>query len=195
VGDQLYLHQVGTNGMPFIHVTSRGRAEVVLFGSDLQLETPLLLKVGNKLVITAGEGADKIQIRRFDTGRDVYQRECEPKLCDVIRKAISMGATYPDIVGMLVQADRQHNLPGRLEIDTLPDPTRIAARIQRATDSTTKASDNVAMPNLFRWSEPRKSSVRAKTDDGEEVASTDTDEESKTRKPSLWDRLRRRTAN
>ena len=195
VGDQLYLHQVATNGTPFIHVTSRERAEVVLFGRDLPLETPLLLKVGNKIMLTAGEGADKIQLRRFDAGQDVYQQSCEPKLRDVIRKAISMGATYPDIVGMLVQADRQHNLPGRLEIDTLPDPTRIIARIQRVSTSSGKANDNVAMQNLFRWSDPRKSSVKSKSEDGEKVASTDTDEDSKTRKPSLWDRLRRRSAN
>lgn len=197
VGDQLFLHQVATNGTPFVHITSRERAEIVLFGRDLQLETPLLLKVGNKIILSASEGAPQLQMSRFDTDQPVRQQGCELKIRDVVRKAINMGASYPDIVGMLVQADRQHNLPGRLEMDTHPDPTRIVSRLQKVSNTTTKANDNVAMPNLFRWSEPRKSGLKPHDDDGdgEEVASTDTDGDSKERKPSLWDRLRRRSAN
>jgi hypothetical protein len=196
VGDQMYLHQVATKGSPFIHITSRERAEVVLFGSDLQLETPLHLRIGNKIMLSASEGADKLQMRRFDTGREVYQQTCEPTIRDTIRKATAMGATYPDIVGMLVQADRQHNLPGRLEMDTLPDPTRIIARIRKLSDTPAKSNDNVAMPNLLGWSESRDSAPKIRGDDNDEkVASSDSDEDSKARKPSLWDRLRRRSAN
>ena len=194
VGDQLYLHQVASTGAPFIHITSRERAEIVLFGRDMKLETPLLLNAGNKIMLSASGGAPVIKMSRFDTGQPERHQWCELDMRDVIRKAIDMGASYPDIVGLLVQADQQHNLAGRLAIDTMPDPTRVLARVRRMSDGPGKATENVAMPNLFRWTDPRRSGGKSDSDDGDEekIASKNAPEP---QKPSLWDRLLRRTAN
>jgi flagellar basal body P-ring protein FlgI len=194
LSDEMFLHQVSSTGSPLIHVSSRDRAEIVMFGRDLQFQTPLVLKVGNHIILQADAGADHVQMSSFMPGAPARYKAGTLEIRDVIRKAAALGASYPDIVGMLLQADHQHNLPGRLEVDKLPDPTQLIARLQHASNQPSKASDNVAMPNLFHWTESRKSAKDRSDDD--EVASADAEKENPiAAKPSLRDRLLRRTAN
>ncbi len=197
LADQVYLHEVPSNGKMVIHVSSRDRPEIVLFGERLQFQTPLSLKIGNNIVLTAPAGATKLQMSRFDPGQPVGQQFCATDITDVIAKAMDMRATYPDIVGMLVQADKQHNLPGRLEMDALPDPRLLISRLQGATESSEKPPENVAMPNLLGWTEPRKRGSKDRAENSDDLAEDDSDERERKylTKPTFWDRLFRRTAN
>jgi hypothetical protein len=195
VGDRMFLHQVVSSGTPFIHVSSRDRAEIVLFGRELRFETPLVLKAGNKITLMAEEGSDQVTIRRFARGEPVRQYAATLNVRDVVRKAVALGATYPDIVGMLLQASRQHNLPGRLEVDQIPDPLEFVARLQRISNQPTKATENVAMPNLFRWTDSRKSAKDRPSDEGDESKETVKSTEATASKPSLLKRAFGRTAN
>ena len=80
-----------------------------------------------------------------------------PTVAEVIKAASDMGAKYPDIVQMLVQAEHQHNLPGEIAIDKLPKPGRVYHRKpedmngnlsnQRATP--VPIGNDGLMPNLF----------------------------------------------
>jgi flagellar basal body P-ring protein FlgI len=197
VGDEMFLHQVSSSGNPFIHVSSRDRAEVVLFGRDLQFQTPLLLKVGSKITLHAEAGDESIVLSRYVRGEPDRHLKSSLKIRDIVRKAVGMGATYPDIVAMLVQADKQHNLPGHLALDAVPDPALLVTRLQRNADKGSKPPENVAMPNLFRWTESRKS-VKDHSDDDGEAGSRDSDkakEKTYVSKPTMLDRLMRRTGN
>jgi flagellar basal body P-ring protein FlgI len=195
VGDELFLHHVSESGTPLIHMSSRDRAEIVLFGSDLQFETPLVLKVGNNIILKADAGSDHIKVSRFASGEPVRNLTTTLQIRDVIRRAVALGASYPDIVGLLLQADRQHNLPGQLEVDKVPDPTLLVTRLQRVSSPTSKANENVAMPNLFRWTDSRKSE-KDRPESMEEVAAADMEKaKTGTEKPSLWERMFRRSAN
>ena len=64
-------------------------------------------------------------------------------MADVIRTSVALGASYPDIVQMLVQAQRQQNVPGQIAIDAVP---RTGRAHFRDSDSPAAADSG---PNLF----------------------------------------------
>jgi flagellar basal body P-ring protein FlgI len=193
VGDELFLHQVASAGTPCIHLSSRDRPEIVLFGRELQMQTPLLLKAGNNITLQASAGSNKVQLSRFTRGEPVRHLTATLQVRDVVRKAVMLGASYPDIVAMLVQADKQYNLPGRLELDAVPDPNQFVVRLHKISNSNSKAADNVSMPNLFRWTETRSAS--ASSDEDADETGEPEKERKYVSKPGFFDRLFRRTAN
>ncbi|MEM9701787.1 MAG: hypothetical protein AAF907_05030 [Planctomycetota bacterium] len=76
-------------------------------------------------------------------------RETSTKIADVIRACVELGASYPDIAGMLQEADAQHNLPGQLAIDALPTGGRIYRR--KGSGSAPVGAGGLT-PNLYRGS-------------------------------------------
>jgi hypothetical protein len=195
IADYVHVYRPETSGPPMIHVSSHNRAEIVLFGNDLRLLPPLQLRAGRDIMLASSD-ADSGLIMSSHSSRHPVRRDVSSlELMDVIRRAMAMGATYPDIVAMLTMADKNHNLPGRLEIDAYPDPARIYGRLNRLTQKP--STDAVAMPNLFQWFDRSSNKPKVKS---AESASADTpgnpDQPKKyLTKPSLFDRLRGRTAN
>ena len=78
-----------------------------------------------------------------------------------------LGATFPDVAQFLSEANAQHNLAGRLEIDALPRAGRFFDRSRIPTDDgkTERGKKRVgsenSAPNLFQMEIGKK----AKTDD------------------------------
>src|SRR5262249_11540406 len=69
------------------------------------------------------DGDDSIQVCKIVPSRfaDSDQKVTSSlDLCDVIRRAANLGATYPEIVAILQAAHRQQNLPGPLVVDAVP---------------------------------------------------------------------------
>ncbi len=147
LNDEYSLHVLATQGEPMIHVTHRRRAEVVLFGSDQQFRTPIAVKAGNHILVTAKPASETITISRFEAGKPDQRRVVSSRVADVIRTAAEFGATYPDIAQMLIQANNQHNIPGRIEIDALPQAGRVYFRPDSNIGSRKKKT-RVGRPNL-----------------------------------------------
>ncbi len=195
LGDHLHLHRVATTGVPVIHVSSRDRCEIVLFGRELALQRPLHLKVGSNILLQASTQSKQIQLSRFEKGEDTYQEFCGFKIDEVIRRLTAQGATYPDVVSMLIQADQNHNLPGRFEMDALPDPARLAQRLRRLYADAANVNENEAMPNLFHWFEAKKGKAGGAADETSDAASDDAKPKNYLTKPSTLDRIFKRSAN
>jgi hypothetical protein len=73
------------------------------------------------------------------------------RVADIVRAADELGATYPDIVQMLMQASEQRNLEARLETDALPESGRVYQRPaapDRPTQKTKVGREHLS-PNLF----------------------------------------------
>lgn len=192
IDDSVHIYQPDTTGPPIVHVLSRGRAEIVLFGADMKLLAPLHLKVGRDIMLSSSDAESGLILSAFSARHPGEREVMGLEIVPVIRRAMALGATYPDIVGMLTMAEKNHNLPGRLVIDAYPDSTRIYSRLNRL--SPAPPTEAVAMPNLFQWFE-RSGRPKPKTPDLDATAGNLTEEKKYLTKPNLFDRLLRRSAN
>ncbi len=124
LNDSFWLHRVVPKASPLVHVSSRLRAEIVLFGEEPQLLPPLSV-VTSDFTITANREDDKCTVSRFSVQRGVARRQCSLKLEDVLRTLADLGGQYPDAVEFLRQADRHEGLSCRVAIDALPQKTEV----------------------------------------------------------------------
>lgn len=149
INQEFHLHPLDTKGEPMVHITHRKRSEIVLFNKDQEFITPMALRAGNHIMVTCRPGSDRVSVTRFGVRND-HRLECSRKVEDVIRAAAKLGASYPDVAQLLVQADRQGNLPGRFEIDALPQAGRVYYRDSEEEGDGTRAGKPTFTPNLYQ---------------------------------------------
>jgi hypothetical protein len=156
INDQFKLHVLSTSGPPMVHLTNCKKTEVVLFGADQTIRTPLFARAGTCILVTAPAGSSNVHVCRFAIGQEDQRKVVTTRLEDIILALTDLGATFPDVAQFLTEANSQHNLAGRLEIDALPRAGRYFDRstIPLADDEKGQrgkkrvGSDNTA-PNLF----------------------------------------------
>ena len=152
--DQFSLHLVSSTASPMTHVSRNFRREIVLFNPNQQFLAPLTLRAGEHIAITASPGGNEVHLyssRAGKAGTEEQRRISTASVADVIRNAAELGATYPDIVDMLMQASQSGNLSGRLEINALPKAPRLET-LEAVANSDGKQqwqSFNTSTPNLF----------------------------------------------
>ncbi len=138
LNEQCRLHPLDVAGEPMIHLTHRQKAEIVLFGSEQEFRTPMALNAGPHIMVNCPTGSDEVVVSRYRVGQKDQRKVVSRKIADVIRAAAEMGASYPDLAQMLVQAERQKNLPGKIGIDMLPEAGRYYERPDSPDGTTTK---------------------------------------------------------
>ncbi|WP_417851466.1 flagellar basal body P-ring protein FlgI [Thalassoglobus sp.] len=150
------LHLIDSETEPFIHITRNKKAEVVLFNQNQKFQLPMFVRASSKILVQGNPSANGIVIKRIAAGEETQTLEVSARVVDVIKGATELGATYADIVQMLVQAEQQHNLPGEIAIDKLPKPGRVYHRIPEdmgnnssGDSSTVPIGNDGLMPNLF----------------------------------------------
>jgi hypothetical protein len=124
------LYVVDSEGPPLVHVSRNLRAEVVLFGKGQKILPPAVLGAGGPVLLNASDGDDQVQISRIVANLPDSRVSSSLEIVDLIRKAATVGATYPDIVGILTAASDQKNLPGPLVVDAIPVPNKTYTEIQ-----------------------------------------------------------------
>lgn len=151
--DQFMLHDFPTTGEPLVHLTRSQHAEVVVFGADQRFQTPLSLTAGGAIMVNARAGDESVVVSRFEVGKPDQRRAVSTRVTDVIRAVADMGGSYPDVAQMLAQASHQHNLPGRLEVDALPQAGRFYMRPAAGSESgsgrKTSVGNSSLQPNLY----------------------------------------------
>jgi flagellar basal body P-ring protein FlgI len=115
-----WLHVLGSESKPMIHLLSTGRAEVVLFGKSPQLVAPFSLRAGPDIIITARRGDTACTISRFSTHKSERHAQCSYAVADVVKAVADMGALYQDVADLLIQANETKCLNCELAIDALP---------------------------------------------------------------------------
>lgn len=149
------LYSIESTGQPMIHVTRRRTPEVVLFGTDQLVHLPLMLKAGRNILIQGEGGGYSVTVTKYELNQEEPIRTTVPcRLADIIRTCGDLGATYPDIVQMLIEAEQQKNLSGDFGIDRMPQAGRMLVRdstgAMKEDDAATKRIGNaVQIPNLF----------------------------------------------
>jgi len=137
LGGQFSYHVLDTPGPAMIHVTRSRRPEVVLFGHQQRLLTPLAVNAGNQIMVTSA-GGEELTISRFAVGKADQKRIVSNRVDDVIRAIVELGGTYPDVVQAVQEAKAAGALESRFEVDALPEAGRTYERL--AADEGPKGS-------------------------------------------------------
>jgi hypothetical protein len=159
---QFYYHLLKTSGPPMVHVTRSFRPEVVVFGGNQPLATPILLEAGNKILVRDA-GRDQIAISRFssDPNEQDQKRTVPATVDDLIRGIVDVGGTYPDVVQALREAKASGALTARFEVEAIPrvgrryDRSSTTANASREQDSATSIESPA--PGLFATDEEEHS--------------------------------------
>jgi hypothetical protein len=140
------LRVVDSKGPPMIHITQRQKEEIVIFGADQEFQPPMVVSAGRSFIIKADPGQPLVTISRFHKGSNVHRTTVPARVADVILELGRLKASYPDVVQMLLEAEKQHNLLATIGIDQLPRPGRIYTR-PSGDDGAVGSEGN--SPNLF----------------------------------------------
>jgi len=139
--DRFVMNVIDSADEPMVHVTRRRTPEIVLFGAEQGFRMPVVLNAGNRLSIRGDAGDDSVEIIRYELDREPRRQRVRNRLPDIIRTCGEMGANYPDLVQMLVEAEQQRNFMGVFGIDRLPQAGRVYLRDDADADTEAAASD------------------------------------------------------
>jgi flagellar basal body P-ring protein FlgI len=135
VEDPFTLYIVDCEGPPLIHVSRKQRCEIVIFGKNQKLLTPLVLGAGGPLLLNASDGDDKVQICKITAktlDAPLNKINCSLDVAEVVRQMANIGSSYPDVVAVLASASNQKNLPGPIAVDALPPASQAYDQAQLA---------------------------------------------------------------
>ncbi|MGE0608236.1 MAG: flagellar basal body P-ring protein FlgI [Pirellulales bacterium] len=125
--DRFSYHVIDSDGPPMVHATRSYRPEIVLFGGDQVLKTPMTLEASKQLWVNS-RGGDEVTVSRFAVGEQDQKRVVSNRLDDVLRAIVDVGGSYPEVVQFLQQAHESNNLDSRFEVDAIPEAGRIYYR-------------------------------------------------------------------
>jgi hypothetical protein len=162
------LHFVESTAPPVAHITQRRKAEIVLFGTEQRVKTPAILRAGRYILIRSNPTGDKLIVTYIAPGEREQREEISTRLADLLLMVDQFGADYPAVVQLLVEADRQGNLPGKLGIDEMPQAGRMYTRpgaTPEAAGTQQAAVPNVGgTPNLFDNADPSRDAIEGPVD-------------------------------
>lgn len=159
-GDFL-LRVVDCEGEPMVHVTRRKKSEIVVLGAEQAFRAPMVASAGKEFLVKAEPGKSTVTVSRIVPGRDVERQQVPARVADVVRALGRMEARYPDIVQLLIEAERQHNLPGPIGIDELPRAGRTYLRpaeglAAASAGAEVQVGQEAQAPNIFSGEQARR---------------------------------------
>jgi len=120
---RVYLHEIASDAEPMVHVARTRRPEIVLFGIDQPIQTPMMVLVGKKLIVR-NEGPNRVRVTRYSADGEDKIRVCNTTVNELVRALVEVEAAYPEIVRVLQEAKKQGSIPSRLEFDAIPKAGR-----------------------------------------------------------------------
>ena len=200
LGDSFKYHVLDVGGPPMIHLTYNRLAEIVAFGPQQRLLTPLAISAGKDIMITSF-GGDQIAVSKYTVADGDQKRIVSTKVDDMIRAVVELGGTYADVIQALQEAKRASVLPSRLEIDALPEAGRLYER--PAEDQVADAGQNAApdatarhaaaprspAPDLFYKQGDKNGGGHDPAKAGEKTATDDDDDEKAPPQKGFFDKI------
>jgi len=156
LGGQFSYHVLNTTGPAMIHVTKSRRPEVVLFGQDQRIRSPLSVEAGNQIMVTSTKPGE-VSVAKFAVNEPDQKRFVSDRLDEVIRAIVELGGTYPDVVQFLQETQTAGALEARFAIEALPEMGRTYHRTAKDGSSGDKEEEEAEeealprgpMPDLF----------------------------------------------
>jgi hypothetical protein len=125
INENFTLHQVAPSSLPLVHASTSRRAEIVLFGKGAQFTGPFGHQAGPEFLVTAAAGDDHCIVARISAKSGMRKEPCSLQVDEVIRKLGEMGATYPDVVELLLRSQKYKNVSCRVAVDALPQSASV----------------------------------------------------------------------
>ncbi len=153
------VHVIESSGEPMVHVTRRRAPEIVIFGETQGFKLPLVLNAGRNIRVTGETGSDTVEVTLYQLNAEPQRQRIANNIVQILDTCGELGATYPDVVQLLVEADQQRNFRGQFGIDRLPQAGRLYVKdtddLSAATedDDKDKSSRQIGnakmLPELF----------------------------------------------
>ena len=144
-------------GPPLVHVSRSRRAEIVIFGRQQKLLTPIVLGSG-AIQFNAADNDEKVELSKIvaSVGDSDTKVTTSLELADVVRQAANIGASLPrDRRRSSRRPTRQKNLPGLLVVDAVPASNTVYLEAIMGRDTSPSATPPSAGPpprsNRPRW--------------------------------------------
>lgn len=119
------LHVIESSSEPMVHVTRRRAPEIVVFGEKQGFRLPLVLNAGRNIRVTGETGASDVEVTLYQLNTEPQRQRIPNNIVQILNTCGDLGATYPDLVQLLVEADQQRNFYGQFGIDRLPQAGRL----------------------------------------------------------------------
>ena len=157
LGDAFWLHKVAPKTPPLIHVAMSKRPEIVLFGDRHTLVPPFALQIG-EFAVTATRAEDlRCTISHFPMNAEGGSRtRCSLELAEVLKVLADQGATYPEVVELIRQADRCRNLSCRVRQDAMPQAVTVQQLARAGRAATHPVSTDKALADGIEIFKPDK---------------------------------------
>jgi hypothetical protein len=133
LNDSFWLHRIAMQTRPFVHLSTTKRAEIVLFGQTPMLRPPFSFLAG-EFAITATKDDSRCTVSRFPMGRAPARKQCSLELEAVLTTMAELGAQYPDVIGLLQQAESCDSLSCRVRIDAVPQAPSVHELLKAGKD-------------------------------------------------------------
>ena len=151
--DRFVMNVIDSDGEPMVHVARRRTPEIVIFGAEQAFRLPVVLNAGSNLRIIGEPGSTEVEITRYELNSEPERHRVRNRVADIIQTCGELGAAYPDVVQMLVEADKQRNFMGEFGIDRLPQAGRLYVRNAEDTDETDESGRRIGnsrmIPQMF----------------------------------------------
>jgi hypothetical protein len=120
LNDSFWVHNVAPTSAPLVHVATRRRAEIVVFGESPTLMPPLRMLAG-QFTVTAEPGDQRCTVSHYvaNAGNPI-RKQCSFMLNDVMHTMAAMGGQYTDVVEFVRQAGQAKKLSCAVATDELP---------------------------------------------------------------------------
>lgn len=150
LAETFWLHRVASQTPAMVHVSMSRRPEIVLFGKSQTLEPKFSLLAG-EFAVTAAAGDERCTISHFPANGDGGGRvRCSLDLADILKTMAEQGATYPEVVELIRQAEGCRVLSCRVRQDALPQAVPVEELARAGRESVRPAKDKLAKDKLAR---------------------------------------------
>lgn len=119
LGQSFWLHQVAPRSTRLVHFALGKKAEIVLFGEDIQVGAVKVL-AGSEFAVSVEQGDDRCTVSRITNQGAITRKQCTLRLDAVIRVMAELGAGYPEVVDLLRKLDDRQALNCSVATNTLP---------------------------------------------------------------------------
>ena len=152
--NEFFLHEVDTTANPTIHISTRNRAEIVVFGSKASFNDNFLHVQSGLTIKSSENGLLAVTAYLPDFTRE--QRVCTTQAADLIRTLADLGYGFSSQIKILRQASENGSLNAELAINAAPKLDLSRRKPQRVASDFEDIKPVSGVNQFLNWIKPIK---------------------------------------